>query len=646
MTEPRRDVHHDAYRELISARFDGPLELDPDGELSTHLLACTRCRQFDHDLAEQRWLLRALPPLIPPRDLWARTSAALDRELLRDARRGSVEDGSPRASGRLGQLTNPASVPSVLMVSMASLGMAVALLITQLGPALRLPSDGTAGQQTPFGGPGVALAFVGADEGGLTLYRTRVDQTCPDPTNCDREDEAVAARVTFPASFRPNNLALAPRGDRLAIMGSDNESENVFAVMVVPPIEQLSPDADYPNRPRGSTTPSAPEPVLATPGPGSSVVFVGRTPPPSVPPAGPGATPVIPAELSVSTILDGVYGVGAAPAWSSDGQALAFSAMPSDRSRGPDIYIWRVGDDRAQPITSDHGSYFASWSGGFIVVSRATRDSADALMAAAPAAQTIAIDPRVSEERVVDADGLWLPQIDPNSRRAVAWHGRLAWDGVQVVPTHGALYLLDWSSIDPFAEPAPEQTPDGQDVDLSGTGGDGGAQPSTAGATVAPEAATATDGDGPTPAATAEPARLRASIATDAPTPRPLDKRLTPIEPDRDPLQHPVTDWRALWSADGRVLGLWLGDISPTTVWGHLTVLSVDLQGRLDRATPILGSTLAKRGFNLGTNRVAWVAPLREGAPSGELRLRMWNGDVVNDVRVKPLESTGVVAAF
>lgn len=645
MSEPPLDLRHDAYRELISARLDTSLESEQEGGLSAHLQACARCRQFDHDLVEQRRLLRALRPLIPPRDLWARTSAALDRELLREARwgtRGPAEPSSPRASGRLGELSNPRSVPSVVMVSATSLAMAVALLITQLGPALRLPNDAGAGQPTPFAAAGVALAFVGADAGGLTLYRTRVDQACPDPSNCDQEDEAVAARVTFPASFQPNNLALAPRGDRLAIMGSDSERENVFAVMVVPPLEPLSPDADYPNRPR-STGPSAPEPTFATLGPGSSVVFVGRTPPPSTPPGGPASTPVIPAELSVSTILDGVYGVGAAPAWSADGQALAFSAMPSDRSRGPDIYIWRVGDGRAQPITSDHGSYFASWSGGVIVVSRAIRESAQALDAA-PVVQTIAIDPGSAEERVVAADGLWLPQIDPNSRRAVAWQGRLAWDGAQVVPTQGELYLLDWASIDPFAAPTPSQTPDGGDVDLSGTDMAGGAQDSSIVESAGPNAAE-TDDAAPTPALTAQPARPRAPIATDAPTPRPLNRRLVPIEPGRDPLQHPVTDWRVLWSIDGRVLGLWIGDVAAATAWGHLSVLSVDLQGNLDRVTPILGSTLAKRGFNLGTNRVAWVAPL-EGAPSGELRLRMWTGGVVSDVRVKPLESTGVVAAF
>jgi hypothetical protein len=626
LTEPPLDLHHDAYRELISARLDFPVEIDQEAELSAHLLACSRCRQFDHDLAEQRRLLRALPPLVTPRDLWARTSAALDRELLREARRGTPERSSPRARGRLGELTNPASVPSVVMVSMASLGMALALLITQLGPALRLPTDGGAGQPTPFGAAGVALAFVGADEGGLTLYRTRVHQACPDPTDCGQDDEAVAARVTFPPSFQPNNLALAPRGDRLAIMGSDGGRENVFAVMVVPPIDPAGADGDYmdPSHPRGSTTPSSLLPAMATPGPGSSVVLIG-----------PGSSSVIPPELSVSTILDGVYGVGAAPAWSADGQALAFSAMPSDRSRGPDIYLWRVGDERARPITFDHGSYFASWSGGVIVASRASRASADFLAATTPSAQTIAIDAATREERMVPADDLWLPQVDPLSRRAVAWHGRLAWKGAQVLPTQGALYLLDWAAIDPFRTPVPPRAPRRLDMDRSDMTGDGGAAIATAVPTQEPS---------PTPEASvaAGPAWQPGEIYE--PSPQTGDRRLVAIEPARDPLRHPVIDWRVLWADDTSVLGVWIGDFEGT-VWGHLTVLSVDPQGRLDLLTPVVGTTLAKRGFNLGSNRVAWVAP-RDGAVSGELRLHMWSGDVVRDVRVRPLESTGVVAAF
>lgn len=656
MTEHPADPTHDSFRELISARLDAALEMGADWDLSVHLLGCARCRQFEHDLGEQRRLLRALPSLVPPRDLWARTSAALDRELLREAQHDRTPRPSPRpAPGRQGRwsaLTTPSSLPSVLMVSMASLGLAVVLLITQLGPSIRLPTDDSFGLSTPFGQPGVAVAFVGADAGALTLYRTRVDQSCRAATGCDQGD-AVAARVRFPPSFEPNNLALTPRGDRLAIMGIDSERENVFAVMVVPPLEPFTPDGDAPSPARtpvqltATARPPVGTPAIAVP----SLIVVGRTPSPSTGLGGPGSAPVIPGDLTVSTILEDVHGVGAAPAWSADGQALAFSAMPSDRSQGPDIYVWQVGDERARPITSDHGSYFASWSGGVIVVSRVAHAEGETA-ASAPVVQTVAIDLATLQGRIVDGPDVWLPQVDPTSRRAVAWRGRLAWDGERVVPTHGALYLLDWAAVDPFGSNAPPATPDtgdrgnSSDVgDIALSGRDAAARGTTPPATQSP--ADTDDQSEAEPSARPTPGRHvrpEPPIATDMPTPRPLDARLVAIEPDRDWLRHPVTDWRAAWSADGRLLGQWIGDV-PASVWGHLSVLSIDIQGRLDHEQPILESTLARRGFNLESNRIAWVAPL-VGARSGELRVRLWDGDGVRDVHMQPAESAGVVAAF
>ena len=168
--------------------------------------------------------------------------------------------------------------------------------------------------------------------------------------------------------------------------------------------------------------------------------------------------------MVVSTILDGVYGVGAAPAWSADGQALAFSAMPSDRSTGPDIYVWRVGDGRAAPVTNDHRSYFASWSGTTIVASRT--DAVESVLAA-PRITTLAINLATREQRTVRGPELWLPQVDPSAQRAVGWHGELGWQDGEVVPVHGALYLVDWASLNPFGDAAPVVSPTIDAVDMS-----------------------------------------------------------------------------------------------------------------------------------------------------------------------------------
>ena len=44
-------------------------------------------------------------------------------------------------------------------------------------------------------------------------------------------------------------------------------------------------------------------------------------------------------------------------------------ARPADAG-GSDVYLWKVGDDEVQPLTSDGQSSFASWSGDQVVVSR------------------------------------------------------------------------------------------------------------------------------------------------------------------------------------------------------------------------------------------------------------------------------------
>jgi len=312
--------------------------------------------------------------------------------------------------------------------------------------------------------------------------------------------------------------------------------------------------------------------------------------------------------------------------------------MPSNRSAGPDIYVWQVGDGRARPITDDHRSYFPSWSGGQIIVSR-TDGMQNELVE--PHVTTLAINLATHEQRTVHSPELWLPQVDPSGQHAVAWHGELGWQTGEAVPVHGELYLVDWASINPFGAAAPVATPTVDAIDMN---------PGHAGVpTASPTAeATALAASPQPPAVPAEPSAVpdtetpRAPIETDAPATVDSDEVLTPIEPDRDPLQHAITDWRVLWSSDGRLLAEWVGD-EPNADWGSLSVVSVARDGAL--GSPLLSPTAAKRGFNLTPNRVAWVAP-RDNFSSGELRLRVWGAAGVHDVRVKPLDSTGVVAAF
>jgi len=60
-------------------------------------------------------------------------------------------------------------------------------------------------------------------------------------------------------------------------------------------------------------------------------------------------------------IIEDVAFVGGPPAYSADGQWVAFSARPSNGALGPDIDVWHVDDAKARPLTTDHSSVFSAW---------------------------------------------------------------------------------------------------------------------------------------------------------------------------------------------------------------------------------------------------------------------------------------------
>jgi len=286
--------------------------------------------------------------------------------------------------------------------------------------------------------------------------------------------------------------------------------------------------------------------------------------------------------LTVLSILENVHSAGAPPAWSRDGEVLAFSAMPADGSHGPDVYVWQAGDGQARAITTDHASFFASWSGRRIVASRVNQtpgksDSADVL--------TVVIDPASLEERRVRGPKMWLPVVDPQRAHAIAWHGRLDLTGTMPTVVEGALYIIDWAALDPFSDEVDHPVQPGDD--------------------------------------------------------------LVALDPARDPVARPVIDWHVRWSEDGRVLGVWeaAADAAGAS-WGGLRLLVFDPEaGRLSSDEPLVKLTLAKRGFSLGVDRVAYVAPSQDGT-AGELRVRTWGTDGVGDLLIETLDLEELVSSF
>jgi hypothetical protein len=71
---------HIRARTLLAERLDAEIADSDAAWLSNHLITCADCSGAEAAYAEQRALLRGLAEPVPPRDLWARTSAKIELE--------------------------------------------------------------------------------------------------------------------------------------------------------------------------------------------------------------------------------------------------------------------------------------------------------------------------------------------------------------------------------------------------------------------------------------------------------------------------------------------------------------------------------------------------------------------------------------
>jgi hypothetical protein len=591
MTDPHRRA-----RRLLSDRMDADPTATDATWLAEHLAGCARCRSVDRAYADAQRSLRALRPTVPPRDLGARISAGLDAELRRGSRFPAA--GLPAPPPRVVALAVMGSI-AVCVIAFGS-----RFVQAQPGPATRQEPRLGAPVATPFAVPDVELALVDVGTEGLTVYQASTSLVCPSGADDDCATAAVMARMVsgVPRGFVPRDLSLDRGSRRLALVAEDAMGVESVSVLVLPPMDLHGSD-----EPRGLGR-----------GPDGQVVGLpgGQAPQlPTTAPPGDGMPSLDPrGQPQLTAILDDVEAVGAPPAWSPDGQMLAFSAMPSDRSRGPDVYVWRSGDPRAHRITDDRASWFASWSGARLVVNRVQGEGARRT------ATTHLVDPLTKRSQVAPLDSAWLPAVDPSGRFAVAWRGSIAGNGPIVRPRTGELVLVDWTLVDPAAS--------------------GGAAQAIKTASAANEAVTrhrARNVGGTDTTTRARPRVARSDVDPDA-------GWLEPVEPGGSDVD-PVLDWQVSWAASGTTFGYWVADANGAA-WGRLTVLRVlSTQRRIDRGEALLGPTLARRSFTLGVDRVAWVAPAAEGA-DGELRVRTWTESGEGSLRLAGIRVRHGIPAF
>ena len=444
---------------LAAERLDAPLEPAEAAWLDEHLAGCADAAPSPPPTRRIAWRCArcATDQPEPPRDLWARTAAAIEREA---ARRGGREP----ARAALARWPRPA------------LGVLSGVAVDRRGHrARRLLSGGFARARIDGDRPGrepAAVAdrldrrrrrgatpfAVGAGDGRLGrhvgewragLQRRQVNEVCPveRPAGLRRRCRTTTRRHVD-ISIRPKSISKSPVNGQAVVVGEDANGERRRRTSIALPTAE---------RDRRSRTPK-PTPA-ATPRP---------TPRPSRPPsrrADPERRAVAPRRAAGDRPPTPDADAEATPTPDRRADARADAASPPEsrrrsrprRSRrrprdrraasrssasrppirptargspsplvrpkgdtGPDIYVWRVGDDLARQLTDDHASVFASWVGNRV----AGQPAAPRRPAATPSTATRSSSIRRAARRPPSRAGGWRPVVDPATDWAVVWDGR------------------------------------------------------------------------------------------------------------------------------------------------------------------------------------------------------------------------------
>lgn len=591
-----RPTAHDRARAALSDRLDDVLDAGEGSWLDDHLHGCRACRRvaaaYEADRAALR-KLRSTPP-IPPRDLWARTAAAIEREPRFRERRVP-------ATLRRRSITNPAALVTALVAVVV-----VGTLTSSRLPGGDRPTASESGRLTalassersiaaatpiPLGG---RVRYVSQGEDGQFSVRTvDVKSVCASNTEGCAPPSLVGDQPVAITS-EPLTVFGSATSDQLIVVDEAVAGESTISVVAVDaaePTESVRPAAS-PSDTSASTPPpsavatatAAARPTLspvatpsvptgsATPVATPSVAAATSPPPSSSPPSGsgpastepsfPSTVPVTPSPTPEGAVLiaDDVVLVGQSAAYSPSGAWFAFTARPAHGSSGSDIYVWKVGDRAARAVTTDHRSAFASWLTGDVVVGSSVVDvettgsSSDVHQEAVSFLLDPASGSRVPEPQT---GRTWRPSVDPTGRQAVYWVGSLrkAADSDVYVPDAGRLVLGDW--------------------------------------------------DTGTAAATASPA------ATPLVANQSDERHETTIAAGR------IADWDARWDPTGSKVAIWIADADDPDV-GELSLYAVDVNsGRIDLRRPILDAVRARAGFSISTGKLVWAAPSADGSKAG-----------------------------
>ena len=696
----RRSDSHARARALASDRLLSQLSGEDAAWLDAHLAACTACRRMAESFAADRArfvTLRDEQPM-PPRDLGARLSRALDVEVRRavreDARKGRGSHlGSPSFA-----LTGiaVAAVLAVVFLPLVMAGLGIGNRPTAPGP---VGNGGPAATPMPVQTQVVSWVQREAD-GTYVLSSATVDRVCPglDASACGTLDGVAQAIVAL--SVQPSAVVLQHNGTSAVLVsrnalyafsvprevsvtrtpapsssiptpGALSPTPAVTGVGATPPAATPVPTGS--TTPRPSRTASAPSAAPATsPSPRQATPRVAASPVPAASPSGePVATalasdvptpaasvvslpPASPAPSAAVTtpIIEGVMLVGGPPAYSSDGQWVAFSARPSDGTRGPDIYVWRVGDPKARQLTTDHASVFSAWNLDQILGS-------SVLPAGSPTSEAPAVTIAAPESPAPESPIPGSPSAEPSpasSPSPSAVPAATSAEPSRPGPSASRLHPLPTghskSAVTP--RPSPETTP-GETPGETPAERSGPTSSATASASPAvPVASFLLDPATGVATRIARPAIWRPVVD---PTNRSVvfwtgEQALDPITNTWVPMKGQlvsadwqaltgtgevtarplpgsaglvgVADWDVRWDPSGRHLAVWIADATDPSI-GRLSLFAVNADGSVGET--LFADVAALPGLSLGSDRLAWASPPGQNGQGSTVSVYAWSED-------------------
>lgn len=596
MTLPFRRRHHDdesshdRARALTSTEMLEPLGADEAGWLARHLELCAECRRDREAYLADRALLLALRERMPepPRDLWARTSAALEREGRSRRGRGApaTTQGQPRG------LPFGAAAGALIVLVVIGASVIPGLVPPNRPDRTQEAVVTTMPEATTFEVTAGRVGWIRqAANGSWELVMADVVAVCPRTRPACRPLAGDDPGRTFNLGVIPAGVTISPTDDQLVVeaRGLGSAPDRIFVVQVPPvaPVETAVPtDA-------ATTEPSTAEPTTTDPA---------TTEPPATGTASPGPSPLNPD--GAVEIASGVLVVGEA-AYSADGRWLAFSARPSDGSAGPDLYLWSVGQSTAVAVTTDHRTYFSAWLDGRVLASRV--EPSAILDGSAPSAepseatdavdgQTIEahpssflLDPATRIRTEVAQPDVWLPVVDPTGRYVAYWSGTLVatTDGLDWQLGTGSLVLDGWSA-------GPDATP------------------------------------------TADPA---AASGEPAVTPGPLGPAGAPATLVTDE----IAAFKTKFDSTGTRLAVWVGEELDAEVGRlHLILLDPATGGLVAGPEPLPGAPALRR-FSIREGRLAWVSPSGQDGQESAVQVLGWTSTQFGEIRSIPAKDLYIV---